>query len=366
MVKGTRISAIGSRGGGGYNRRDPKVCEGEESMARIRRLAVFCFLISISVVASGGDDSPLRFSLPPVLESLPIAFALEWNLFEAHGVSVELIGITDNQQRSAALMTGNLDGMMEDVTRSILTATTGGDIVITSAAGWRPQTGSYALALLSPAAFRLDSLDALLSSDYAIGTLYRSDYEYLLDRLLEDRAADGEEAETLYFHDMLQMVVWFSAQTLPAAVLPEPYVTYLMTYHPPGGRAIRLVVHDDFSDTGRMPTVVLFNRKYVERHPDAVAAFYAAYAEAIERINETPRDELIDLGIDIALSLFFQGADVSTLNQEVLDALLIPAFDPPAVLSQEQYESVLTWMVDKRYVYAEPPYAEVTDFQFVR
>jgi NitT/TauT family transport system substrate-binding protein len=336
-------------------------------MVWIRRAVLFCFLISFSITVTGETASPLRFSLPPVLEALPIAFAQEWNLFEAHGVSVELIGITDNQQRSAALMTGNLDGMMEDITRSILDATTGRDIVITSAASSRPQTGSLALALLSTASFRIDSLEALLASDYSISTIYRSDYEYLLERLLSDRqGGDAEPARTLYFHDILQMAVWFGAQTLPAAVLPEPYVSYLATYYPAGGQPIELVIHDDFMEAGVLPSVIVFQRAYVEDHPEAVAAFYAAYAEAIERINNTPREDLIDLGIDLALSLFFQGADRTTINQEVLDTIPIPLFDAPTVLVQTDYDGILAWMLGKGYVYAAPTYQEITDFQFIR
>jgi len=336
-------------------------------MVWIRRALFFCFLISISIATTGETSPSLRFSLPPVLEALPIAFAQEWGLFEAHGVSVELIGITDNQQRSAALMTGNLDGMMEDVTRSILDATTGGNIVITSAAASRPQTGSLALALLSPASFRLDSFDALLASDYAIGTLYRSDYEYLLDRLLADRQdEDTEPKQTLFFHDMLQMAVWFGAQTLPVAVLPEPYFTYLATYYPPGGQPIELVILDDFSETGVLPAVVVFRRGFVAAHPEAVAAFYAAYTEAIERINSASRDELIDVGIDVALSLFFQGADRTTINQEVLDAIPIPVYECPSVLARADFEAILAWMLRKGYVFVEPTYEQLTDFQFVR
>ena len=336
-------------------------------MVWIRRTLFFSFLISVSIAATGETAPPLRFSLPPVLEALPIAFAQEWGLFEAHGVSVELIGITDNQQRSAALMTGNLDGMMEDITRSILDATTGGDVVITSAATSRPQTGSLALALLSPASFRLGSIDALLASKYSIGTIYRSDYEYLLDRLLADRQdEDAEPNQTLFFHDILQMAVWFGAQTLPAAVLPEPYVTYLATYYPTGGQPIELVIHDDFSEIGVLPSVIVFHRGFVEDHPEAVAAFYAAYTEAIERINGASRDELIDLGIDIALSLFFQGADRTTINQEVLDAIPIPVYGPPSVLDRSNFEAILAWMLRKGYVFVEPTYEETTDFQFLR
>jgi len=334
-------------------------------MVWIRRAVVFCFLVLYSIVGTAATR-PLRFSLPPVLEALPIAFAQEWGLFEAHGVAVELIGITDNQQRSAALVTGNLDGMMEDITRSILDATTGGDLLITSAAGSCPQTGGQALALLSPASFRLDSFDALLASGYSIGTIYRSDYEYLLDRLLAERTEDGAEpANTMYFQDILQMAVWFGAQTLPAAVLPEPYVSYLATYYPPGGQPIRLVIHDDFSGVGVLPSVIVFRRSFVEARAAEIIAFYAAYAEAIERINGTPRDELIDLGIDIALSLFFQGADRTTINQEVLDTIPIPTYDPPVVLEREAFDAILAWMIDKGYIFTAASYEEITDFQFV-
>ena len=336
-------------------------------MVWIRRAVLFCFLISFSLVVTGERVPSLRFSLPPVLEALPIAFAQEWGLFEAHGVSVELVGITDNQQRSAALMTGNLDGLMEDITRSILDATTGGNIVITSAASSQSQTGSIALALLSLESFRLDSLEALLASDYSIGTIYRSDYEYLLERLLADRQdEDAEPMQTLYFHDILQMAVWFGAGTIPAAVLPEPYASYLATYYPAGGQPIRLVIHDDFSETGVLPSVIVFQRAYVENYPNAIKAFYAAYVEAIERINGTPRDELINLGIDIALSLFFQGADRTTINQEVLDTIPIPIFDAPGALGQTDYDGILAWMLSKGYVFMAPAYKEITDFQFIR
>jgi NitT/TauT family transport system substrate-binding protein len=335
-------------------------------MGRIRWVCILCVVVALSIVVAGETIPLLRFSLPPVLEALPIAFAHEWDLFEAHGVSVELIGITNNQQRSAALMTGNLDGMMEDITRSILDASTGADIVVTSAASSRTQTGSIALALLSPMSFGLDSIESLFASGYSIGTIYRSDYEYLLDRLLADRAGeDTEPPGTMYFHDILQMAVWFGAGTLPAAVLPEPYVSYLATYYPVGGQPIELVIHDGFAETGVLPSTVVFHRTYVENHPAAVAAFYAAYAEAIERINSTPREDLIDLGIDIALSLFFQGADRTTINQEVLDTISIPIFDLPMILKQSDYDAILAWMLDRKYVFKAPTYEEISYFQFI-
>lgn len=334
-------------------------------MRRTRGVVVFCLLI-FSVAVAGETLPTLRFSLPPVLEALPIAFADAWGLFEKHGVDVELVGITDNQQRSAALITGNLDGLIEDVTRSILDASAGADVLITSTASLRPQTDSMSLALLSPASYRHETLDALIAAGQAIGTIYRSDYEYVLDQYLQgELGREARSIRTMYFNDMLQMAVWFGAQTLPSATLPEPYISYIETYHPPGGEPITLNVLVDLSALGPLPSALVFRSSYVAKNPVAVEAFYGAYTEAIERINNTPRDVLIDEGIDIVFSLFFQGADRTTINQEALDALAIPRYELPRSLTQELYDSVGQWMLGKAYVFRLPSFEEMTDFQFI-
>jgi hypothetical protein len=336
-------------------------------MKRTSISIAWCLLIlSIAVV---GDTLPtLRFSLPPVLEALPIAFADAWGLFDAHGVNVELVGITDNQQRSIAFSANQLDGLFADVTRAIYDASIGSDVLITSSASLRPQTDSLSLALLSPASFRHETFDALISAGQAIGTIYRSDYEYVLDQYLAGTMGNkAQSVRTMYFNDMLQMAIWFGAQTIPSAMLPEPYISYISTYHPPERDPIALNVLVDLSSLGPLPTLVVFRSSYVEKNLEAVQAFYAAYTEAIERINNTPRDILIDEGIDIALSLFFLGADRTTINQEVLDVLEIPYYELPETLTQELYDSVGQWMEGKAYVYpAAPAYEDMVDFQFIQ
>jgi hypothetical protein len=169
----------------------------------------------------------------------------------------------------------------------------------------------------------------------------------------------------MYFNDMLQMAVWFGAQTIPSAMLPEPYISYISTYHPPEGEPIQLNILADLSYLGPLPSLVVFRSSYVEENLEAVQAFYAAYTEAIERINATPRDVLIDEGIDIAVDLFFKGADRSTINQEVLDELMIPYYELPSALSLELYDSVGQWMMSKAYTYTLPEYEDIVDFQFI-
>ncbi len=335
-------------------------------MALLRRAGVFLlipFLFSVVVTAGGVT---LRISLPPVYEALPIAFAAEWGLFDSEGITVEVVGITDDQERSTALMTGNLDVVMEDMTRAVLDYAGGWDVVITSAAGSRPQTGSISLALVSTDSFGIDSLDQLISSDLAIGTTYRSNYEYLLDRLLAAHGLDnGWMNRYMYFNGVLQIAVWFGARSIPAAVLPEPYISYLATWHPENGEPIPVVILSDFSEVGSLPSVVVFRREFISDHPDVVRAFYSAYAEAIERINSTPRDRLIDDGLDVVIPLFFQGVDPETIPQEVLDAIVVPVFDPPAEPSPEEFDDVTSWMKEKGYIVDPPRYDDLVDTRFI-
>jgi len=336
-------------------------------MGYVRWAVLFCFLASFSVAAATASEDVLRFSLPPVLEALPVAFAQEWGLFEKHGVTVELVGISDNLQRSAALMTGNLDGLMSDVTHAVLDATAGTDLLLTASLASQPQTGSVALALLSPVTFRIESLEQLLASTQLIGVLYRSDYEYMLDQLV-DSAPTGAERTARYssFNDMLQLATMFGAQWLGSAVMPEPYITYIATYVPPSGSPLQMVTLDDFGAWDVLPSVVLFQRRVVEERPEAVAAFHAAVEEAIERLNATDRADLVASGLDVAVGLFFQAADTSLIGQDVLDALQVPTYLPMTPLPLDQYDGVVEWMKRKGYVLEPPVYDAFIDSQFLQ
>lgn len=335
-------------------------------MRRTRSAVLFCLLIF--AVAVTGETLPiLRFSLPPVMEALPIAFAEEWGLFESHGISVELVGFSDIDERSAALHTGNIDGLMSDVTHAILDSSTGLGLVLTAAARSRPQTGSVALGLLSPASFRIDTFPELLASNQLIGILHRSDYEFMLDLLIEN-TPEGDERSAKFgqFTDMLQMATMLAAQWLGSAVLPEPYVSYIATYVPPGGEPLELNLLSDFEDLVLPPSVVLFRQSFVDKYPEAVQAFHAAYSEAIVRLNQTSRDELVETGLEVAVSLFFQAANTELIGQDVLDALPIPTFEPLSTLEFDEYDRIARWVLTKGYLYSNSlDYDEFVDWRFL-
>jgi len=328
------------------------------SYARKAISLVFMFLpcLTFSVAMSA---TTLRMSLPPVYESLPIAFAEEWGLFDEHGIDVELFGFTTNYERSLAFAADQLDAVIEDLTQALIEVNSGLNVIITSAAAICPQTGSSRTALVCSASLPVDSAQALFASGFLIGTEYQSNHEYLVDRLAEAVNFTGSIRYS-FFDGTLDLAVFFAAGAL-AAVMPEPYSTYISTYDPPSGDPIDIVTLSDFADIEIPPQVVTFHQSYIDENPEVVAAFYEAYAEAVYRLNATPREELFETGLDVVFQLFFQSGDSSTIGDDVLDAIPIPVFLAPQTVSETAFSEVMTWLDEKRYVWTDVAYCDVME-----
>jgi len=324
----------------------------------LKTLSLTVTLLSL-LLSTAVTANTLRLSLPPVYESLPIAFAEEWGLFDAHGIDVELFGFTTNYERSIAFAANQLDAVLEDLTQALIEVNSGLDVTITSAAGIDLQTGSARTALVCAASLPVKSTQSLFESGYLIGTEYQSNHEYLVDRLAASIGHTGTIRYS-YFGGTLDLAVFFAAGAL-AAVMPEPYNTYISTYDPPSGDPIDVVILSDFSGIDIPPQVVTFHRSYVEANPDLVSTFYEVYAEAVDRLNATPRDELFDTGLDVVFQLFFQSGDSSTIGQDVLDAIPIPLFLTPHALSETVFSDVMMWLDEKHYVWTDIAYCDVME-----
>jgi len=316
----------------------------------------------------GSEILSLRFSIPPMMGSLPIGFADGWKVFDEYAVDVELIGLSDNQSRNLALIAGQIDGMVCDVSTAVLLAATGTDIVITSTAYRPEQTGS--LALLTQSYFQIDSLETLMVKTTAgnnlksIAVTSMSDFEYHIDTLLASQGYDvNPEKDYSYWFDMLQVATFLSFGSVYAAVLPEPYVTYIDNF-PPLKEGSHLVHLSDFEDIDLLPSVIVFRREVIESQPEAIEAFYAGIRAAIDRVNALDRDELIETGINEALDVFFPGTSRDTVPEGILDTFNIPEFEYPEALSENEYTAVVEWAKNKGYIWQAKEHAVVASGRF--
>ncbi len=341
-------------------------------MDRYLRLGIVFFVIIVGFIVPVFSQSStvLRVSLPPVMGAVPIALAHNWGLFAKHGVDVQVVGLSDNQARSLALMAGNIDAMVCDLTTAVLLYTSGTKIVITSTAYTPAQTGS--LALLSQSYFHINSIPDLLSKTQPGSTLKSiaitpmSNIEYDLDALMHHLGYKiNPDKDYSYWYDLLQVATFLSLGSVYAAVLPEPYITYISNY-PSVMKNSHLVHLSDFAGIDLLPSVVVFRRDFVTAHPDLVMRFYAAYREAVTRINSSTKDELIALGINEAITLFFPGLNKDAIPPGIMDSFTIPRFALPGMVSTAQFADVIAWVNAKRYTWKHPTYEELTTNRFVK
>jgi len=336
----------------------------------IRFAVTLVILAAFCSCAVSADLPRLRISLPPVMGSLPVALAQEWELFETYGLGVDLIGLSDNEARNLAMYAGDIDGMVCGVTLAIMLASIGTDIVITSTAYRSEATGS--LALLSQSYFGIDSVGALLArtqrgSDLkSIAILETSDIEYHIDTLLDSLGypVDSDKYYS-YWNDMLQLAAFLSMGCVYAAVLPEPYITYLNNYLP--ANVNNPLVHlSDFDGVDLLPSIIVFRRAVIEQKTELVERFYAAYREAVRMLNESGREEVIEMGTNEALTLFFPGWKKEDVPVGIMDNFEIPHFPQPQMLSEKEYENARLWVAGKHDKWQCPSYEEVTTDHFLQ
>ncbi len=332
-------------------------------MSHVRRVVLLCVFVAVGSGFGATASTPLRISLPPVLEALPIAFAEEWGLFDEAGLAVELIGMANDENRSLAFRGGSLDAVMSDVTSAVMDYDMDHSITVVGAAGSTPQSGALRIALLSQVGRGPSTLGEPLAPSQYIGVMWKTDEEYLLDQLF--RSLGLREPRITCFNDRILLAVLFAGGSPPLAVLPEPYITYLTTYVPASGVSIQITMLSDFSDLAAPPRVIAFRRDFLEQHSADAATFLRVYDAAVDRMNATPRDEIINVGLDAVIGLFFPGTDRSLIQSQTLDAMSIPQFERPAPLSQGIFTSVTEWMMDKYYIRQCPSFEELTDFSLL-
>jgi hypothetical protein len=193
-----------------------------------------------------------------------------------------------------------------------------------------------------------------------------SNMEYDLDTLMHHLGYKiNPDKDYLYQYDLLQVATFLSLGSVYAAVLPEPYITYISNY-PSVMKDSHLVHLSDFAGVHLLPSVVVFRRDFVNAHPDMVTRFYAAYRDAVNRINSSTKDELIALGINEALTLFFPGMSEKAVPPGIMDTFTIPRFPFPGMVSKEEFDAVINWVNAKHYTWKHPSYEELTTDRFVK
>jgi len=311
-------------------------------------------------------DSPLpslRLSLAPQIDSFPIVFGQDKGLFQDQGVTLDLQGIGKLDARNIALLIGQLDGVLNDISSTLLDLGSGAQIRITSTA-YESTDGSPMIELLTSQFSNVSDLAGLLkrtdgSQPHTIGLLPKSDMELETDTLLQSQGFTLDP-DRFYseFEDPTLLATLLAAGSILGAVLPEPMGTFLQNLS-------NAMLISDYSGQTILPSVIVFQEAILQKRPTDVENFYKGYRQAIAAVNASPKDALVNLGVDAALQLFLPGFNRSDVPPDVIDLVNVPKFSDPRALRAQEIGQVNDWAVQKGYLADPIPFAAAVSTQFV-
>lgn len=320
--------------------------------------------------ARGQGAGPLRLSVPPLQDSLPIGFANSQKLFEDAGLAVELVGISSNRERSSALLSNNLDGVLSDISTFLFGRVNAeADIVITST-GFELIDDSRQNALMASGFFNVDDFDGLLKRindrpANSITVSRRTDFELVTDQLLESKGVVvNPELHYADTDDLVSAATLLIGGSVLSAVLPEP-LAILSEQNELIDKVFLSKSVSNFEGVPMPPSVLVFRREVIESRQDEVALFYEVYRQTLEAINTASKDVVRETAIVNALQLFLPGLTRTELPSNFGESYNIPEFPQPRALLPEEMARVAAWAQRKNYLFADPNFEASVDFRFL-
>jgi NitT/TauT family transport system substrate-binding protein len=180
-----------------------------------------------------------------------------------------------------------------------------------------------------------------------IGISQNTVIEYITDRMLE---LSGLSADRIAVEEITAIPVRFEqlmSGQVQAATLPDPLASAAMA----GGA--HLIV-DDSQFTQYSQSVLVFSQQAIEAKSNTLNSFLSAWNKAVSDLNDRPdayRDLLIEKG---------------RVPESVQGTFEMPRFPLDEITSQEQWEDVVDWMLEKDLISREIPYGEAVDADFLQ
>ena len=247
---------------------------------------LFVIFLSVSAIFLNGcsrkssDSQPLRIGLMPTMDSVAIATAYELGLFEKHSVDIELIPFSSARDRDSAFISGNLDGATVDLIAVGLYNEAG-----ISARATSVTTAHFSL-IAQPG---FDSLSSLKDSRVMIS--HNTAIEFVLDQILEFHNLPTDHIRKYEVGNIPSRFEMVRVGQAESALISEPFATM--------AAADGLSIITDTFELGFNPFVLAFTLDVIENRFDELQAFYKAYNEAVDFLNNNPIDEHLDLIINL-------------------------------------------------------------------
>lgn len=277
------------------------------------------------------DLQPITIGLMPDTDSLPFIIAKEKGYFAEEGIEVNIQQYKSAMDRDSALQSGNLDGAVSDMLAVAFAKAGGFDVKVTSFTD-----GSYKLIASKEAG--INNVKALAGKDVAVSR--NTIIEYVTDQILAKEGMDSESINKVIIPQIPTRLEMLQNGKLAAATLPEPMASIAVS------NGCTYVTGSD--ELGINPGVIMFTANTVDNKTAEIAAMYRAYNKAVDYLNNTSRDEYIDLVVE-------KGG----FPPAAKEALKLPEYHKAALPKESDVTDCIKWLNNKGLVKEHFSYQDI-------
>ena len=290
---------------------------------------------SESTSAESVTDQTLNVGILPAESAIPIILAEEEGFFEDLGLTVEIQSFTSPNDRNVAVQAKEVDATISDVMTEATFKQNGIDMTITSdiledfKILASPQSGITEMN-------DFDGKKVTLVPNFIL--------EYIMDQFAKEESFTYEIVDISSFSARSEALL---NDQVDGAVYTEPQASMLAQQG--------AVVLGSSKEAGIKGGTIQFMDNVLEERPQDIEAFYQAYNQAIDYMNEHKATEYAGILSDYQ----FPEAMSTYLDSREED------YPYAQVVPEEQFESIISWTKDKGQIDSEYSYDELTDFSFL-
>lgn len=287
---------------------------------------------------SQDQGKPVKIGVLPIEDNLPFYVAEQDGFFGKAGVNVQLVPFTSAQERDVALQAGQIDGEVADLVAVGLIKKAGTDIKIAAIGmGATPKEGRF--AILSSPNSKIKKPQDLKNVE--IGVSENSIIDYVTDQMLGDAKLTPAEIKKMPIPNMPVRKDMLLANKIEAACLPDPLATLAVA------QGAQLVVDDTYRNVSQ--TVILFRAASIKSNLQGIKAVVKVYGDAGQALTKEP-ERYRNLVIEKA-----------KIPDPLKSSYPVPTFSALRLPSEEEVNSVMQWMVNKKLLPAPYPYQELVN-----
>lgn len=227
---------------------------------------------------STASKQTLNFGAISSVDAVPIVIANEKGFFKKQGVDVNFQSFKNSKDRDAAFQAGNLDGVICDEIAISLYQNADFDVKITGVTD-----GDF--MLIANAKSGIKTVNDLKGKSVAISE--KTSIEYSLDKILEKNSLDPKDVKKSIVPAIPTRLEMLRNKNVDAALLPEPFASLSIK---DGG-----ILLGSAGNLNVYSSVTAFTQKAIDSKSNDIKAFYKAYNEAVDYINNTPISEYEDI-----------------------------------------------------------------------